>query len=78
MGGSVLYSILSETWLGFYDRGSKYAYIFGIIACALIPLIGLFFIVKAFGFENQVFKHVSFEARADFFEELGDEQIASF
>lgn len=77
LGGSVLYSILSEM-LQVYDPGSKYAYIFGIIACALILLIGLFFIVKAFGFENQVFKHVSFEDRADFFEELGDEQTLFF
>lgn len=77
LGGSVLYSILSEM-LQVYDPGSKYAYIFGIIACALILLIGLFFIVKAFGFENQVFKHVSFEDRARFFEELGDEQTLFF
>ena len=77
LGGSVLYSILSEM-IQVYDPGSKYAYIFGIIACALILLIGLFFIVKAFGFENQVFKHVALEDRAGFFEELGDEQTLFF
>lgn len=77
LGGSVLYSILSEM-IQVYDPGSKYAYIFGIIACALILLIGLFFIIKAFGFENQVFKHVALEDRAGFFEELGDEQTLFF
>lgn len=76
-GGSVLYSILSEM-IQVYDPASKYAYICGIVACALILFIGLFFIVKAFGFENQVFKQVSLEERAGFFQELGDEKTLFF
>ena len=76
-GGSVLYSILSEM-IQVYDSASKYAYIFGIIACVLILLIGLFFMVKAFGFENQVFKKVSLEDRAAFFQELADTHTLFF
>lgn len=76
-GGSVLYAILSEM-IQVYDPASKYAYICGIIACVLILLIGLLFIVKAFGFENQVFKHVALAERADFFKELGDENTLFF
>ncbi len=76
-GGSVLYSILSEM-IQIYDSASKYAYICGIVACALILLIGLFFIVKAFGFENQVFKRITLEERAEFFQELGDEKTLFF
>lgn len=76
-GASVLYSILSEM-IQVYDPASKYAYICGIIACVLILIVGLFFIVKAFGFENQVFKKVSLEERAEFFQELSDEKALFF
>ena len=76
-GGSVLYSILSEM-IQVYDPASKYAYICGIVACGLILLVGLFFIVKAFGFENQVFRQISLEERAEFFQELSDEKALFF
>ena len=76
-GGSVLYSILSEM-IQIYDPASKYAYICGIAACVLILIEGLFFLVKAFGFENQLFKGVSLEERAAFFQELGDERTLFF
>ncbi len=76
-GGSVLYSILSEM-IQIYDPASKYAYIFGIGACVLILIAGIFFLVKAFGFENQLFKNVSPEERAEFFRELGDERTLFF
>lgn len=76
-GGSVLYSILSEM-IQIYDPASKYAYICGIISCALILIIGLYFLVKAFNFENQLFKGVSLEERAEFFQELEEERTLFF
>lgn len=76
-GAGVLYAVLSEM-IQIYDPASVYAYIFGIIACVLILLMGLFFLVKAFGFENLIFKKVSLEERAEFFQELEDEQTLFF
>ena len=76
-GASVLYSILAEM-LQMYDPGSKYAYICGIAACALILVIGLLFLVKAFSFSRQTFKNLTFVEREAFFQELEDEQTLFF
>lgn len=68
-GVSVLGSILAEMFQA-YDVGSKYAYIFGIIACGLILVFGLLFVIKAFSFNAQVFGKISFEDKEEFFGEL--------
>lgn len=68
-GSSVLGSILSEMFQA-YDAGSKYAYIFGMIACGVILVFGLLFVIKAFSFNAQVFGKIPFEDKAEFFSEL--------
>ena len=58
-GSSVLGSILSEMFQA-YDAGSKYAYIFGMIACGVILVFGLLFVIKAFWFKCTGFWENSF------------------
>lgn len=71
-GASVLYSILYEM-LRTYDYESRYAYICGIISCVIILAIGLYFVVKALGFEKQLFQNWSVEEKQVFLSELDSE-----
>lgn len=77
LGGLLLAGIISEM-LNAYLGGSKYAYIGGIIFCVLILISGLYFLVRAFGFERQIFKHYSLEDKAKFLRELADESTLCF
>lgn len=71
-GGGILQAIIVEM-INEYDRGSRVAYVCGIVACGALILYGAFQIFQAFHYEKHILKPLSKEERKQFIDELADD-----
>lgn len=77
IGGGILYSILYEMGTS-YEAQSLWAYVFGLIACAVMIVLGIFMLFGASRTNRRVFKNLSDDDRRLFYQEMRSEEALCF
>lgn len=77
IGAGVLYGIIQEMTTA-YVAASRYAYIWGLIAVALLITAGIWYLGRAAHMNKSVFKTLTKEERRQFFKELNQSTTLFF
>lgn len=73
----VLFGIVQEMTTA-YDGASRYAYIWGIVFCALLIAAAIYFILLAATMNKRIFRFLTVDERRQFFKELNESSTLHF